>query len=91
MVEEREAGQEKGHRPLLEGRTMSVLWEKLVGDTEEFGFRISFQQDPDHGRGATNEESLSWGSFQLWVEGQNLAPIGKRASTSIRFTGTCCL
>ena len=51
---------------------MSILWEKFVGDTEQFGLRLSFQKDPDHGRGATLEESLSWGSFQLWVEGQNL-------------------
>jgi len=51
---------------------MSILWEKFVGDTEQFGLRLSFQKDPDHGRGATPEESLSWGSFQLWVEGQNL-------------------
>jgi hypothetical protein len=51
---------------------MSILWEKFVGDTEQFGLRLSFQKDPDHGRGATREESLSWGSFQIWVEGQNL-------------------
>jgi hypothetical protein len=51
---------------------MSILWEKFVGDTEQFGLRLSFQRDPDRGQGATLEESLSWGSFQLWVEGQNL-------------------
>ena len=51
---------------------MSMLWEKFVGDTEQFGIRLSFQKDPDGGRGSTLEESLSWGSFQLWVEGQNL-------------------
>jgi Zn-dependent peptidase ImmA (M78 family) len=51
---------------------MSILWEKFVGDTEQFGLRLSFQKDPDRGLGATLEESLSWGSFQIWVEGQNL-------------------
>ena len=51
---------------------MSMLWEKFVGDTEQFGIRLSFQKDPDRGRGATVEQSLSWGSFQIWVEGQNL-------------------
>lgn len=51
---------------------MSILWEKFVGDTEEFGLRLSLQKDPDRGRGATLEESLTWGSFQIWVEGQNL-------------------
>jgi hypothetical protein len=51
---------------------MSTLWEKFVGDTDQFGLRISFHADPDRGRAATLEESLSWGSFQLWVEGQNL-------------------
>jgi Zn-dependent peptidase ImmA (M78 family) len=51
---------------------MSILWEKFVGDTEQFGLRLSFPKDPDCGRGATLEESVSWGSFQLWVEGQNL-------------------
>ena len=51
---------------------MSILWEKFVGDTEQFGLRLSFQKDPDHGRGVTREESLAWGSFQIGVEGQNL-------------------
>ena len=51
---------------------MSLLWEKFSGDTERFGVRLAFHQDPDRGLGATKEESLSWGAFQIWVEGQNL-------------------
>ena len=30
---------------------MSMLWEKFVGDTEEFGIRLSFQKDPDRWSG----------------------------------------
>jgi Zn-dependent peptidase ImmA (M78 family) len=44
----------------------------LEGDTSRFAFGIRFQKDPDSGAGATREESLSWGGFQFWVEGQNL-------------------
>jgi len=51
---------------------MSLLWDKFCGDTEQFGIRLEFHQDPDHGLGATEDESLSWGAFQIWVEGQNL-------------------
>lgn len=28
--------------------------------------------DPDSGIGADPEDTASWGSFQLWVDGQNL-------------------
>jgi len=51
---------------------MSILWEKFVGDMNHFGFRLAFHHDPDHGEGATEEESLSWGSFELWTDGRNL-------------------
>lgn len=51
---------------------MTVLWEKLVGDTSRFAIRLAFSPDPDEGRGATPDESLSWGSFQLWADGRNL-------------------
>jgi len=33
---------------------------------------LRFEDDPDGGAGATREMSASWGSFQLWVRGQNL-------------------
>lgn len=48
------------------------LYEKLAGDTEAFALRIGFDRDPDAGKGATQEESESWGHFQIWVEGRNL-------------------
>ena len=51
---------------------MSTRWERLAGDTGEFALKLAFARDPDDGRGAEPEVSLSWGSFQLWVEGRNL-------------------
>ena len=51
---------------------MAVLWEKLAGDTRRFAVRLAFGPDPHEGRGADGDLSLSWGSFQLWVEGRNL-------------------
>ena len=51
---------------------MAVLWEKLVGDTRRFAVRLAFGPDPHEGRGTDGDLSLSWGSFQLWVEGRNL-------------------
>jgi Zn-dependent peptidase ImmA (M78 family) len=51
---------------------MSTRWEKMTGDTGVFAFKISFSSDPD-GRDAIDPaESLSWGGFQIWVEGRNL-------------------
>ena len=50
---------------------MRILWEKIVGHRNHFGFRLAFHEDPDHGEGETEEESLSWGSFPLWVDGRN--------------------
>ena len=51
---------------------MSVQREFLSGDTDRFAFKIAFQRDPHDAEGATPEHALSWGSFQLWVDGQNL-------------------
>lgn len=51
---------------------MATTWEKLVGDTSRFALKIAFLHDPDRGAGATPEESASWGSFQIWVQGRNL-------------------
>lgn len=51
---------------------MSVLWEKLSGNTDYFAFKVTFHKDPNGGEGATAEEALSWGAFQVWVMGQNL-------------------
>lgn len=51
---------------------MATLWQMLAGDTRRFAIRLAFGPDPDDGRGADRDLSLSWGSFQLWVEGRNL-------------------
>lgn len=51
---------------------MSIQREFLSGDTDRFAFKIAFQRDPDNTEAATPEHALSWGSFQLWVDGQNL-------------------
>ena len=51
---------------------MSTRWERLAGDTGEFALKLAFARDPDDGRAADPDVSLSWGSFQLWVEGRNL-------------------
>ena len=47
------------------------------GDTESFAVRIELLPDPDEGRFSSPEETLSWGRFDLWVQGRNLcAPHG---------------
>ncbi|HEY7507316.1 MAG TPA: hypothetical protein VH621_06880, partial [Nitrososphaera sp.] len=51
---------------------MSVQREFLAGDTDHFAFKIALQRDPHEAEAATPEHALSWGSFQLWVAGQNL-------------------
>lgn len=51
---------------------MAVTWERLAGDTSKFAIKISLSDDPDEGAGVTRDESLSWGSFQIWVGGRNL-------------------
>ena len=51
---------------------MGTRWERLAGDTSEFALRLAFAPDPDDGQAAESDTSMSWGSFQLWVEGRNL-------------------
>ena len=51
---------------------MATHWERLAGDTSAFAIKIAFMDDPDEGSGASSDESLSWGAFQLWVDGWNL-------------------
>lgn len=51
---------------------MSVQREFLSGDTDRFAFKIAFQHDPNNAEAATPEHAVSWGSFQIWVDGQNL-------------------
>ena len=51
---------------------MTIRWERLAGDTRVFALRMAFAPDPDDGRYIHPEVGLSWGSFQIWVEGRNL-------------------
>ena len=51
---------------------MSRPLEFITGSRAVFAVKIAFLPDPDDGKGATREESLSWGGFELWVNGQNL-------------------
>ena len=51
---------------------MSVRGELRAGDTSEFALRIGFSPDPDAGESIDPEVGISWGSFQIWVEGRNL-------------------
>ncbi|MCF0081151.1 ImmA/IrrE family metallo-endopeptidase [Streptomyces lomondensis] len=48
-------------------------WEMQAGDPADFAFKLSFLRNP-HGEQdrATPEEANSWGSFALWVAGENL-------------------
>ncbi|MFC9482790.1 ImmA/IrrE family metallo-endopeptidase [Streptomyces griseus] len=49
-------------------------WEMQAGDPADFAFKLSFLRNP-HGEQdrATPEEASSWGSFALWVAGENLS------------------
>ena len=51
---------------------MTTRWEKLSGDKSAFALKISFSPDPDEGHSIDSAETLSWGGFQIWVEGRNL-------------------
>ena len=51
---------------------MATRWERLAGDTAKFAVKMVFVDDPDEGRGVDADTSLSWGGFQIWVEGTNL-------------------
>ena len=51
---------------------MPIRWERLAGDTGVFALKMAFAHDPDEGRGVDPEVALSWGSFQIWINGRNL-------------------
>jgi Zn-dependent peptidase ImmA (M78 family) len=51
---------------------MTVRWERFSGRTDIFAIRLSFSPDPDQGTAIDSDESASWGSLQLWVNGQNV-------------------
>src|SRR5207244_4494618 len=59
-------------RSLLGKRLMTTTKRILEGDTSLFAFAVTFQKDPDDEAGATREEALSWGGFEIWVERQDL-------------------
>ncbi len=51
---------------------MTIRWERFAGDTSAFALKLAFAPDPDEGQGVDRETGLSWGSFQVWVQGRNL-------------------
>ena len=51
---------------------MTILWERLAGDTGVFALKVGFQHDPESGQDMDPDTALSWGAFQLWVHGKNL-------------------
>lgn len=51
---------------------MAARWERLAGDTSRFAVRMEFLNDPDGGKAADSDQSVSWGGFQIWVHGINL-------------------
>ena len=60
------------------------LWKIRRGDTERFALELSFERDPDAGRGADGDMVASWGSFQVWVNGRNLCThndVGERSES----------
>jgi hypothetical protein len=50
----------------------ATTWERLAGDTSAFALKLAFETNPDPEDRATPDEAASWGSFQVWVDGQNL-------------------
>ena len=46
--------------------------EIMVGSRDHFAVKIAFLTDPDQGRAATIEHSLSWGAIEVWANGHNL-------------------
>ncbi len=46
--------------------------EIMVGSRDRFAVKIAFLTDPDQGRAATREYSISWGAIEVWANGHNL-------------------
>ena len=67
-------------RRLVKGRDIrryrdqivAIHWERLAGDTSAFAIKIAFMDDPDRTHGESQDLSVSWGAFQIWVNGWNL-------------------
>lgn len=45
---------------------------KTIGSRDVFAIDYQFLPDPDAGKAALPEESLSWGRFAIWVNGLNI-------------------
>ncbi|MDZ4851482.1 MAG: ImmA/IrrE family metallo-endopeptidase [Pirellulaceae bacterium] len=43
-----------------------------LGNIKNFAIALSFDEDPENGRGASLEQAATWGSFEIWVNGLNL-------------------
>lgn len=59
---------------------MSTTWERYAGREDRFAIRLSLRPDPDDGA-AWGDMGLSWGSFQIWVEGKNLCAHADQGET----------
>ena len=46
--------------------------EIMIGRRDQFAVKVAFLPDPDNGRGASREYSVSWGSLEIWVNGHNI-------------------
>ena len=51
---------------------MATRWEHLAGDTSAFAIKLAFMDDPDEQQSASSDLTVSWGAFQIWVNGWNL-------------------
>ena len=51
---------------------MAVRWKGRSGDEEVFALKVEFADDPDGGRSIDPDVGISWGRFQIWIEGRNL-------------------
>jgi Zn-dependent peptidase ImmA (M78 family) len=50
-----------------------MAWQLQVGDPSRLAISVAFTTNPDGPNDAsTREESESWGSFTIWVDGENL-------------------
>ena len=51
---------------------MAVRWKGRSGDEEVFALKVEFADDPDGGRSIDPDVGISWGRFQIWIEGRIL-------------------
>lgn len=50
----------------------------VIGERGTFAIEYEFLPDPDHGKAALPEESLSWGNFAIWTSGNNICQYSYR-------------